>query len=1547
MLYTEETRSTLSFATRAKLVKTNAQVNEVVDPKTMIRRLQRELLELRRGGESQKTRHLSKQVEALQEELSQRNQRIKHLNESKMIADSSKRCPKRQRYSLPSVTSDAASPNSKKPDLKKSKTNPRRSLEAKLPLDELVNPEAEVSLFRDALVLKGKQIQDIERSQNDNARLLGAALSDLEAVKQSKSLLEVANSELVERSQAETQTLKGKLAENEECFKKRLEEKVCELQSVKEQLEDASQLRLAGEEETESLNRDKLHLEKELSDLRVQLDSQTTESTRLAVAVEELTTTNGSLLEKAETLSSLVATKDSDISTTAERLQTELAARQEDATMIASMTKENRELRDSLDAFQKSSSETEATLRLRIEEEKDRNQNLVMEFNEEKENLGGLLQAKDAEATELKHQVAEFENKNMALKKELYTFKEKSEVETTAATKLKEELSNSDSLVAELRQQLRIASDEGRAFEERIADLTKSLTHSEDKSRNLSVALESNENARNESDQAHLADVERIRQERETEESRLKAHIASLEAQLDDSAVQRENAWKECEQVKVRLVVLENDLTQSTDRCKSLSNALEACEETLMSTEEAFKAETTKKQLERETEVCRLREELSSLKTKLLEAEDLIEVQSEQCDTAKGRTQMIESELLSVRDELDHVKEERHSAMNELDAVSVTLESTKKQKEELAALSVELETKLDQTIADVEIREQETTASTAALQSKLDDQTEAYSLCLQSLTEKEEEIASLTAELEAKKLRFTELETESTIVSDHAKKAETDCASLRAMLDESAKELCNAKTEFDALSVALESTKKQNEELSARSDGLEMKLDQSVASTTSLQSKLDDQTEANSLCLASLKEKEEKIASLTTELETTKHHFTELQASSKMTKESISDLEGSLMAYQAEVDHLKGENSELQSRHKAALADSQSTLSALEESLSVEQKTKQDEIEKFIAESAVLRQTITDLELNLDRNSSEFQLLHDRFEMESEKSAALVDELESLRTEVQDLITKNQSLESSGAKADVMTKRLIQIRCESKTKIEGLTVALQTSMAQYDALYEVKNALALEFSLVREAKDQEAKRLEDMVKEALAENSRLSTMAKQLEDDARDGWLQKTEGMAIEATAIASKLEEKSNALEKASATISQLELDAKAVASQCEKAESSLLDANTQLDRYANTITELQSEVEMCRGKLSQQESNMVDSMAFSRDLEHLQEENRALVLSKSDLLTDIDELREALAEAKRGEANSKDAASIASRRCHDVHSELESARELISSLQKQRATDLAQRTASVSKTMYDNVLRKLEGTSTELQQATKEVELLRRAQEQRSKESKVCENCVRHECSLSRLNTSLAQLTEAAQQNERAQSKEIEELQAERRSGESEVTRLRKLLAEQEKCWLPPTEAETLGLRLAEQEKKLKAKNERIKKLEQHKMTKSDRIAIQKMRVRGNQDRLALLTHTFFCLFTGPLSRNGKQAQGCGKRTLKSKRRWTVGPGGRFSSDKRCSIALRETSHRDTTSEEYFAMSAPGRRARQLGSSYDVERAFSSHRYEQHRCY
>ena len=72
-LYLEETRSTLQFASRAKLVKTRAQVNEVMDERSLIKKLQRELKEARNQAGGGPGKAEIEKMKALEEEAAREN----------------------------------------------------------------------------------------------------------------------------------------------------------------------------------------------------------------------------------------------------------------------------------------------------------------------------------------------------------------------------------------------------------------------------------------------------------------------------------------------------------------------------------------------------------------------------------------------------------------------------------------------------------------------------------------------------------------------------------------------------------------------------------------------------------------------------------------------------------------------------------------------------------------------------------------------------------------------------------------------------------------------------------------------------------------------------------------------------------------------------------------------------------------------------------------------------------------------------------------------------------------------------------------------------------------------------------------------------------------------------------------------------------------------------------------------------------------------------------------------------------------------------------
>jgi uncharacterized protein YacL (UPF0231 family) len=84
--YIEETRSTLQFASRAKLVKTNATVNEILDESAKIKRLTKELNELK---EKQAVEGLTDgdraRLEAEREELLCRLESLEHEKDEQKV----------------------------------------------------------------------------------------------------------------------------------------------------------------------------------------------------------------------------------------------------------------------------------------------------------------------------------------------------------------------------------------------------------------------------------------------------------------------------------------------------------------------------------------------------------------------------------------------------------------------------------------------------------------------------------------------------------------------------------------------------------------------------------------------------------------------------------------------------------------------------------------------------------------------------------------------------------------------------------------------------------------------------------------------------------------------------------------------------------------------------------------------------------------------------------------------------------------------------------------------------------------------------------------------------------------------------------------------------------------------------------------------------------------------------------------------------------------------------------------------------------------------
>jgi chromosome segregation ATPase len=294
-LYLEETRSTLSFASRAKLVKTNAKVNEVLDDQSLIRRLQRELAVAKRSI-SGDTNHQNEQLQALATEAA---------NAGKERHEALEKLKRLQRSILNSnalFESKSISTDSKSNDLRRRKRRrsdsafqPDRSfLKASLtsrpltpkyePLKTttgeahvtLLSPKAELDLVRQALVVKGNQSQAWQDIVSKRSYELEITQSKLTAVEWNRN--EVQDS-LIE-SQIHVGVLKDQLNDLQNSYDNVVleKEKLIELLDDEQTSNKKLLLEITNIQSSKDLiqsvfDKEKADMEAIIKDFRFQIDS--------------------------------------------------------------------------------------------------------------------------------------------------------------------------------------------------------------------------------------------------------------------------------------------------------------------------------------------------------------------------------------------------------------------------------------------------------------------------------------------------------------------------------------------------------------------------------------------------------------------------------------------------------------------------------------------------------------------------------------------------------------------------------------------------------------------------------------------------------------------------------------------------------------------------------------------------------------------------------------------------------------------------------------------------------------------------------------------------------------------------------------------------------------------------------------------------------------------------------------------------------------------------------------------------------------------------
>lgn len=395
-LYAEETKSTFSFASRAKLIKTSAQINEIVDPKTMIRRLQRQLAEARRLGGVERIQELEAELTGLQTQVKEQEEEIKrlHINQSDDDFDDG--------------DDD----------------------------DESIPIDANLS----SLPRSDDGLQLCAASSGQQS--LDGSCADLSTQRHGetpKPSTERDSSEPVVSYVREVQNLNGQLDKLESEQEARLQELRAELEITNNELQNEAAARETLQVAFDSLQRETVLMQKSMTDCNSALEHERGEAKRLGDAEKELKATNRSLVEH-----------NLELVETTNRLEAELQSRGED------YNKETQTLRIDMDILQQKLLETELQSRVdKTEIESLRKEKSALE--KELVEAQGTARAVDISLEKrLDNEIAR-NDKLMFAVKEIEASKtqianEKALVEATVAT-LEHKLQSSNKMAQTLKQQ--------------------------------------------------------------------------------------------------------------------------------------------------------------------------------------------------------------------------------------------------------------------------------------------------------------------------------------------------------------------------------------------------------------------------------------------------------------------------------------------------------------------------------------------------------------------------------------------------------------------------------------------------------------------------------------------------------------------------------------------------------------------------------------------------------------------------------------------------------------------------------------------------------------------------------------------------------------------------------------------------------------------------------------------------------------------------------------------------------------------------------------
>jgi len=1019
-MYLEETRSTLQFASRAKLVKTRAQVNEVMDDRSLIKKLQRELKEARKGGPDSQTMEQMKALEqkAASAEVANRKaeedvKRMKELilkggvlpgnnmntvNNSveplfvyndndetiKTGADkfslSSKpsNARSKRRYSdgivnetengnpqqLASFSSPVKGGNVSKKhaqtEMKPKKVKPTAHIQPSDMTDDI-----DIGLLREALAAKSTQAASLKAKLASATEKLQQEHGEKEILRLAKQDLESQVSTLASDKEFCVTEQDVLTADKENVITSSLEKIETMLEERKQHASTVSELQALVESlqsQMNEKNKEQEEMTEKYVELEGKLETVTSSNTQLT---DQVTTLEGEKVDTAKALSEKEAALEVAESTIT-------ALKEESSSSTSQLSEELAELRTSKTAAEERISGLESTLESEqasaaaaLAEIEDKLESALTSNTQMNDQLVSLQTCNDL----LSGEVSELREAKTAVEGELTSSK-------LAVQDIENQMDVAEEDIVRLSKEINAATESVEEMQSNLADATK---QKEEQATALQVATQTLQSVTDEKNNLNcqLTELQTKYDSIQTNSSKAEDELLKSVSNLESSVQQKDQ----------EITVLNETITSSTLQIESLGNEVS----TLTSERDDLltKLETTTQEL------SSVQESASNNSSKIEELEsNIVEVGTER-DSALEQVKELTAEVESKNEAMEVLKTEKDKLSADMEIAETNHSAAVEQKsQEIDALTLQ--------VSDATSQKDELVAQVESSASNLTAVQEEAKGLTSKITQLESSVESLTTERDAANDRVTEmmsgnkdveavlssLTSEKDELASCLEKTKADVIRVETEKEEVAVQLNGLQESIDSLQTQAEVIKSENEELKSQVEASSTALDE-VKGITEERDRLVIKIEEVSTELSTL---QSSVEAITAERDVAEAKLTESSSGQTKSDEDQSilqaekeELEAKVQEYsnelnsekedtQTKIDGLNATISELQSQHESLvnnLSEAEAKFKALEsekEQMQVvaEEKAKSsaDEISQLNKQLSTLSEQVSAVATN-------------------------------------------------------------------------------------------------------------------------------------------------------------------------------------------------------------------------------------------------------------------------------------------------------------------------------------------------------------------------------------------------------------------------------------------------------------------------------------------------------------------------------------------------------------------------------------------------------